>query len=413
MNMINKVFSAEQLDNKDPLAKKVGAFSLPNDTIYLDGNSLGPLPKSAEARASEVVKQQWGQGLITSWNKHQWISLPQHVGDKIGYLIGARSGQVICCDSISINLFKVLSAALKMRPERKVIATTRDNFPTDIYMVQGLLELLGDEYSVRYIDESNIGSQLSDDIAVLMLTQVNFRTGLKLDMQSITAQAHDKNILTLWDLAHSAGAFPVFVDECEVDFAVGCTYKYLNGGPGAPAFIYVAERHQAQYKQPLSGWMGHSSPFSFSPDYAPDSTVKQNLCGTPGVIGMSILDAALDVFDGVSLKAVDEKSKKLQAFFIAEAKRAGVLDYFSLVSPPIDVRGSQLALAHDEAYAICQAWIAEGVIADFRAPNILRIGFAPLYLSFTNVEKAVQTLSDIMVEKRYENAIFQQRQSVT
>lgn len=413
MNMINKVFSAEQLDNKDPLALKVEAFSLPDDTIYLDGNSLGPLPKSAEARASEVVEKQWGQDLITSWNKHQWISLPQLVGDKIGNLIGAKNGQVICCDSISINLFKVLSAALKMRPERKVIATTRDNFPTDIYMVQGLLELLGDKYSVRYIDESNIGAQLSDDIAVLMLTQVNFRTGLKLDMQSITALAHDKNILTLWDLAHSAGAFPVCLDDCDVDFAVGCTYKYLNGGPGAPAFIYVAERHQAQYKQPLSGWMGHSAPFSFSPDYAPDSTVKQNLCGTPGVIGMSILDAALDVFDGVSLKAIDEKSKKLQAFFIAEAKRAGVLDYFSLVSPPIDVRGSQLALAHDEAYAICQAWIAEGVIADFRAPNILRIGFAPLYLSFTDVEKAVQTLSDIMVEKRYENATFQQRQSVT
>ena len=413
MNMINKVFSAEQLDNKDPLALKVEAFSLPDDTIYLDGNSLGPLPKSAEARASEVVEKQWGQDLITSWNKHQWISLPQLVGDKIGNLVGAKNGQVICCDSISINLFKVLSAALKMRPERKVIATTRDNFPTDIYMVQGLLELLGDEYSVRYIDESNIGAQLSDDIAVLMLTQVNFRTGLKLDMQSITALAHDKNILTLWDLAHSAGAFPVCLDDCDVDFAVGCTYKYLNGGPGAPAFIYVAERHQSQYKQPLSGWMGHSAPFSFSPDYAPDSTVKQNLCGTPGVIGMSILDAALDVFDGVSLKAIDEKSKKLQAFFIAEAKRAGVLDYFSLVSPPIDVRGSQLALAHDEAYAICQAWIAEGVIADFRAPNILRIGFAPLYLSFTNVEKAVQTLSDIMVEKRYENATFQQRQSVT
>ena len=411
--MINKVFSAEQLDNKDPLALKVEAFSLPDDTIYLDGNSLGPLPKSAEARASEVVEKQWGQDLITSWNKHQWISLPQLVGDKIGNLVGAKNGQVICCDSISINLFKVLSAALKMRPERKVIATTRDNFPTDIYMVQGLLELLGDEYSVRYIDESNIGAQLSDDIAVLMLTQVNFRTGLKLDMQSITALAHDRNILTLWDLAHSAGAFPVCLDDCDVDFAVGCTYKYLNGGPGAPAFIYVAERHQSQYKQPLSGWMGHSAPFSFSPDYAPDSTVKQNLCGTPGVIGMSILDAALDVFDGVSLKAIDEKSKKLQAFFIAEAKRAGVLDYFSLVSPPIDVSGSQLALAHDEAYAICQAWIAEGVIADFRAPNILRIGFAPLYLSFTNVEKAVQTLSDIMVEKRYENATFQQSQSVT
>ncbi len=411
--MINKVFSAEQLDNKDPLARKVEAFSLPDNTIYLDGNSLGPLPKAAEARANEVVKHQWGQDLITSWNKHQWISLPQHVGDKIGQLIGAKRGQVICCDSISINLFKVLSAALKMRPGRKVIATTRDNFPTDIYMVQGLLDLLGDQYSVRYIDESNIGAQLSDDIAVLMLTQVNFRTGLKLDMKSITEQAQDKNILTLWDLAHSAGAFPVCLDASNVDFAVGCTYKYLTGGPGAPAFIYVAERHQANYKQPLSGWMGHSAPFSFSPDYAPDNSVKQNLCGTPGVIGMSILDAALDVFEDVSLKAIDEKSKKLQAFFIAEAKRSGVLEHFTHVSPPIDVRGSQLALAHDEAYAICQAWIAEGVIADFRAPNILRIGFAPLYLSFANVERAVHKLSEIMAEKRYENAVFQQKQSVT
>lgn len=413
MNMINKVFSSEQLDDKDPLAHKAGAFSLPDNTIYLDGNSLGPLTKSAEKRAVEVVQEQWGQGLITSWNKHQWISLPQQVGDKIGELIGAQQGQVICCDSISINLFKVLSAALKMNPRRKVIATTRDNFPTDIYMVQGLLDLLGEEYSIRYVDEASISSQLTDDIAVLMLTQVNFRSGLKLDMKGITEQAHAKGILTLWDLAHSAGAFPVCLDDCNVDFAVGCSYKYLNGGPGAPAFIYVARRHQDSYQQPLSGWMGHSAPFSFSPDYAPDSSVKQNLCGTPGVIGMSILDAALDVFDDVSLKAIDEKSKKLQAFFIAEAKRAGVLEHFGVASPPINCRGSQLALAHDEAYAICQAWIAEGVIADFRAPNILRIGFAPLYLSFADVEKAVTRLAIIMNEKRYENATFQQRQSVT
>lgn len=413
MNMINKVFSAKQLDEKDPLSSKADAFSLPEGTIYLDGNSLGPLPKSAEKRASEVVKKQWGEGLITSWNKHRWISLPQRVGEKIGTLIGAKQGQVICCDSISINLFKVLSAALKMHPERKVVATTRDNFPTDIYMVQGLLDLLGDEYSIRYIDETNIGAQLTDDIAVLMLTQVNFRSGLKLDMKDITAQAHSKGILTLWDLAHSAGAFPVYLDDCNVDFAVGCTYKYLNGGPGAPAFIYVAHRHQAGYKQPLSGWMGHSSPFSFSPDYVPDNSVKQNLCGTPGIIGMSILDAALDAFDGISLKAIDEKSKKLQAFFIAEAKRASLLEELVVVSPPLDKRGSQIAFAHENAYAICQAWIEQGVIADFRAPNILRVGFAPLYLSFADIEKAVLSLAAIVKEKHYDQAIFKQRQSVT
>ncbi len=411
--MINKVFSAKQLDEKDPLFSKADEFALPNDTIYLDGNSLGPLPKKAEERASEVVKTQWGEGLITSWNKHQWISLPQQVGDKIGTLIGAKQGQVICCDSISINLFKVLSAALKMHPERKVIATTRDNFPTDIYMVQGLLDLLGDEYSIRYLDENSVGAQLDEDIAVLMLTQVNFRSGLKLDMKGITEQAQNKGILTLWDLAHSAGAFPVDLDECNVDFAVGCTYKYLNGGPGSPAFIYVAQRHQCDYKQPLSGWMGHSSPFSFSPDYTPDTSIKQNLCGTPGIIGMSILEAALDVFEGVSIKAIDEKSKKLQAYFIAEAKRAGLLDELKVVSPSLDNRGSQIAFAHDDAYAICQAWIAEGVIADFRAPNILRVGFAPLYLSFADIEKAVATLAAIISEKRYDNEVFKQQQSVT
>lgn len=410
---MNKVFSAQQLDEKDPLRDKVAAFSLPENTVYLDGNSLGALPKAAKERAVDVVNRQWGEDLITSWNTNDWISLPQTVGDKIGALIGAKQGQVVCCDSISINLFKVLSAAIKMQPTRKVIATTRDNFPTDVYMVQGLLDLLGEEYTIRYVDEHNIESELSDDIAVLMLTQVNFRTGNKLDMQRVTSQAHDKGILTLWDLAHSAGAFVVKLDECQVDFAVGCTYKYLNGGPGAPAFVYVAERHQSKYKQPLSGWMGHSSPFAFSPDYTPDSSIKQNLCGTPGVIGMSILDAALSVFEDVSMKAVDEKSKKLQAFFIAEAKREGVLAHFDIASPAIDVRGSQVALAHDDAYAICQAWIDEGVIADFRAPNILRVGFAPLYLTFANIGEAVQKLAVVMREARYNDPKYKAKNRVT
>jgi kynureninase len=411
--MVTKVFSAEQLDDKDPLRLKRDEFALPQDTIYLDGNSLGPLPKAAEVRAHDVVKRQWGDGLITSWNQHHWISMPSRVGDRIGQLIGAASGQVVCCDSISINLFKVLSAALKMNPSRKVIATTRDNFPTDIYMVQGLLDLLGDEYCLRYIDEDNICNELDEDVAVVMLTQVNFRTGKKLDMQKVTAFAQGKGILTLWDLAHSAGAFPVDLDACNVDFAVGCTYKYLNGGPGAPAFVYVAQRHQKDYQQPLSGWMGHSAPFEFSPDYTPDPSIKQNLCGTPGVIGMSILEASLTVFDGVSLKAIDEKSKKLQAFFMAEAKNSGLLDAFTLVSPCVDDRGSQLALAHDDAYAICQAWIAQGVIADFRAPNILRIGFAPLYLCFKDIEVAVQKLNKIMVDKTYKQPLFSQKQAVT
>lgn len=411
--MMNKVFSAEQLDSKDPIRHKRELFSLPENTVYLDGNSLGPLPKAAELRAREVVNEQWGRDLITSWNKHQWISLPSKVGDQIGALVGAKSGQVICCDSISVNLFKVLSAALKMQPHRKVIATTKDNFPTDLYMVQGLIELLGDDYRLEYIDEHNIEASLNDEIAVLMLTQVNFRSGNKINMKDVTALAHKHDILTLWDLAHSAGAFPVELDDAHVDFAVGCTYKYLNGGPGSPAFIYVAERHQQRYKQPLAGWMGHAAPFAFEPDYQPAQSIKQNLSGTPGVIGMSILSAALEAFDDVSLKALDEKSKKLQTFFICEAKRAGVWDAFDFASPIIDNRGSQIALKHKDAYAICQAWIAQGVIADFRAPDILRIGFAPLYLRFVDIEYAVAQLSLIIEERQYEDPAFKQKHHVT
>lgn len=401
------------LDNHDALRHIRSQFSLPEGIVYLDGNSLGPLPTNAKARAKEVVEKQWGDDLITSWNKHSWINLPSIVGDKIGAIVGAEKGQVVSCDSISVNLFKALSAALKLNPTKKVIATTRDNFPTDIYMVQGLIDLLGDEYTIRYLDERDIEGQLSDDIAVLMLTQVNFRSGFKLDMASITESAHASNILTLWDLAHSAGAFPVELDACNVDFAVGCTYKYLNGGPGSPAFIYVAFKHQAEYKQPLSGWMGHNAPFAFSPDYVSPNTVKQNLCGTPGIVSMSILDAALSVFEGLDINDVAKKSVALQEHFIKCMEQYGIFNAFEFASPTVDVRGSQLAFRHEHAYAICQAWIARGVIADFRAPDILRIGFAPLYLRFDDIRAAVEKLASIMNEKTYLNKEFQQKLHVT
>jgi len=401
------------LDNHDALKHIRSQFSLPEGIVYLDGNSLGPLPTNAKARAKEVVEKQWGDDLITSWNKHSWINLPSIVGDKIGAIVGAEKGQIVSCDSISVNLFKALSAALKLNPTKKVIATTRDNFPTDIYMVQGLIDLLGDEYTIRYLDERDIEGQLSDDIAVLMLTQVNFRSGFKLDMASITESAHASSILTLWDLAHSAGAFPVELDACNVDFAVGCTYKYLNGGPGAPAFIYVAFKHQAEYKQPLSGWMGHNAPFAFSPDYVSPNTVKQNLCGTPGIVSMSILDAALSVFEGLDINDVAKKSVALQEYFIECMEQYDIFNAFEFASPTVDVRGSQLAFRHEHAYAICQAWIARGVIADFRAPDILRIGFAPLYLRFDDIRAAVEKLASIMNEKTYLNKEFQQKLHVT
>lgn len=401
------------LDKQDPLGDKKALFALPENVIYLDGNSLGAMPLAAQQRAESVVREQWGNGLITSWNQHNWIGLPQRVGDRIGALVGAAQGQVVCCDSISVNLFKVLSAALKMRPERQVIATTKDNFPTDIYMAEGLISLLSDSHELTFIDEQNIADALHEDIAVLMLTQVNFRTGYRQNMEAITRAAHDKGILVVWDLAHSAGAFEVALDACQADFAVGCTYKYLNGGPGAPAFIYVASRHQQDYVQPLSGWMGHASPFAFDPHYQPANGVSQNLSGTPGVVGMSILDASLDVFEGTDLAEIRNKSVALMDWFSQCLKTYELDTELECCSPPVDVRGSQLAFRHPEAYAICQAWIAEGVIADFRAPDILRIGFAPLYLSFGDIAEAVSRLHDVMQNKTYLQPTFQQKQTVT
>lgn len=404
---------AAVLDQQDALAHKRALFSLPPNTVYLDGNSLGALPHACKHAAKAVVEQQWGEGLITSWNKHQWIDLPAQVGDRIGDLIGAAAGQVVCCDTISTNLFKALSGAMKMSPSRKTIATTRDNFPTDIYMAEGLLSLLGNEYKLQFLDEQNIAAELHDDIAVLMLTQVNFRSGRKLDMAAITTAAHQKGILTLWDLAHSAGAFPVHLDKVKADFAVGCTYKYLNGGPGSPAFIYVAHRHQLAYEQPLSGWMGHKSPFTFSHQYTPHDSVKRNLCGTPGVIGMQVLKAALTVFDDLDMAALEHKSAKLQAYFLSQLAKRDLLQHFTLISPQPEDNGSQLALVHPHAYAICQAWIDSGVIADFRAPNILRIGFAPLYLRFVDIEYAIEQLTDIVQQEIYLREKYQVVNEVT
>lgn len=404
---------ARDQDQADPLAHKKSEFYLPDGVIYLDGNSLGALPHAARRRATEVVESQWGDGLITSWNQHNWIDLPHRVGHKLAGLLGAAEGQLVCCDSISVNLFKLLSAALKMRPDRHVIATTADNFPTDIYTAEGLIAQLGGKHALRLLDEQTLCESLSDDIAVLMITQVNFRTGLKQDMQAVTRAAHEKGILVIWDLAHSAGAFPVELDASNADFAVGCTYKYLNGGPGAPAFVYVASRHQADYVQPLSGWMGHAEPFAFSPHYQPAAGIRQNLSGTPGVIGMSILDAALEVFEDVPLTALRDKSLALMRFFEECLQAYGIADHLTPCYPSAQERGSQLAFRHPHAYAICQAWIADGVIGDFRAPDILRIGFAPLYLSYADIAQAVARLAVILTEQRYQDPVFQQKLHVT
>ena len=403
------------LDKADPLAKKRFEFELPANTIYLDGNSLGALPKVVKSKVAEVVSQQWGNELIKSWNSHNWIDLPIKVGEKIAPIIGAAQGQVICCDSISVNLFKLLCSALQLSSGRTVVLSTNDNFPTDLYLVQGLSDLLGpDLCQLKLAQEQHIEQHLTESVAVLLLTQVNFRTGKLLDMEKLTQLAHDKGILVIWDLAHSAGALPVELDKCQVDFAVGCGYKYLNGGPGAPAFLYVAKRHQDVINQPLSGWMGHAEPFAFDPDYTPAPNINQYQCGTPSIIAMSVLDAALDVWQDVNVLHIRHKSVALADVFIALIQMNACLHDLILISPDIaQQRGSQLAFSHNDAFAICQALIENGVVADFRAPDILRFGFTPLYTSFEDIWLAVTKLVNIVESERYKEGRFNVTLKVT
>ncbi|MEP1445617.1 MAG: kynureninase [Paraglaciecola sp.] len=403
------------LDKTDPLADKRLEFDLPKDVVYLDGNSLGALPRAVKTHLSQVLCQQWGNDLIKSWNDHQWIDLPVKVGEKIAPIIGAASGQVICCDSTSVNLFKLLCSALTLNSDRNVVLSTEDNFPTDLYMVQGVSDLLGEDLChLQLVDEKDIQQNLTESVAVLLLTQVNFRTGKSLDMAKLTQLAHDKGILVIWDLAHSAGALPVELDQCEADFAVGCGYKYLNGGPGAPAFLYVATRHQEFVKQPLSGWMGHTNPFAFDTHYQASSNINQFQCGTPSVIAMSALDVALDVWRNVDMLTIQTKSVALSQVFLRLMQQHQPLDDLTLCSP-VDAkqRGSQLAFSHNDAYAICQALIEKGVIADFRAPNMIRFGFTPLYTSFEDVWRAINTLRDVVESKLYQAQRFKVAAKVT
>lgn len=403
------------LDANDLLAHKKEEFRLPTGCIYLDGNSLGALPHGAMTRINQVVAQQWGNDLIKSWNSHQWIDLPLTVGAKIAALIGAEPGQVICCDSISVNLFKLLCSALVLQKGRHIVLSQDDNFPTDLYMVQGLSDLLGQQQcELRVCHEEEIEASLNSDVAVLLLTHVNFRSGRLHNMQRMTKLAHQHGILVIWDLAHSAGALPVKLDECDVDFALGCGYKYLNGGPGAPAFIYVAKRHQLKAKQPLSGWMGHLTPFDFSSDYVAAQGVNRYLCGTPAILSMSALDAALDIFADVDMQQVRLKSLKLAKLCLDLFAQYPALAELHLASPlRNEERGSQLAFSHPKAYAICQALIAQNVICDFRAPNILRFGFTPLYTSYVDIWSAVVRLNGIIEDKRYTDPAFNQHAKVT
>ncbi|GIW24464.1 kynureninase [Meiothermus sp.] len=408
-----RIATIQALDQADPLSAKREAFVLPEGLVYLDGNSLGMLPRIVQSRVEQVVKQQWGHDLIRSWNLHGWVDLPVKVGAKIARLIGAEPDEVVAADSTSVNLFKVLLAALRLRPERRVIVSDVDNFPTDLYIAQGVSALLGG-YELRLVKKDEIEEALDHQTAVLMLTEVDYRTGYRYDMGRLTRMAHERGALALWDLAHSAGAFPVYLNQHGVDFAVGCGYKYLNGGPGAPAFLFVARRHQEAAFPFLSGWMGHKAPFAFIPEYVAAEGIRRLTVGTPSVLSMSALDAALEVFVDVDLEALREKSLRLTDLFIELMEPLAARYGFELVTPREHAqRGSQVAYRHQEGYAVMQALISQGVIGDFRAPDIVRFGFTPLYLRFMDVWEAVQRLEHVMRQDLWKDPRFQQRAKVT
>ena len=409
---------AKAQDAADPFYALKSAFALPEGVIYLDGNSLGPLPQSVPSRLSHSITHEWGTDLITSWNKAGWIDLPETCAHKIAPLIGADPENVMVCDSTSVNLFKAISAALLCNP-RKFILTEERNFPTDNYIAEGVLRLHQQDTEILYCaSPEDILKQLAThhgEIALVMLTEVNYRNGFRHDMAEITKAAHQAGALILWDLAHSAGAVAVDLEACDVDFAVGCGYKFLNGGPGAPAFIYAAKRHQGRFQQPLSGWFAHQDPFGFHPTYAPDKTMKQYLCGTPHILSLAALDEALTLWDGLDRTALFAKSQKLISYFIAliQARCSGY--GLSVLTPTqADRRGSQVALCHaDSGYAMISALIAEGVIGDFRSPDILRFGITPLYLGYEDIWHAIDRFADILATRRWDDPRFHQRKTVT
>jgi kynureninase len=405
--------ACEARDRADPLAAYRDRFVLPADTIYLDGNSLGALTKAAAARVRAVVEQQWGADLIKSWNVHDWIGLPARVGGKIARLVGAKPGEVVCADSTSVNLFKLLAAALKLRPDRSVILSEPGNFPTDLYIAQGLIEMLGGRHELKLVPGEDISGAIDERVAVVSLTEVNYKSGRIHDMKRVTDAAHARGALMLWDLAHSAGAIAVDLNAAGADLAVGCGYKYLNGGPGAPAFLFIAERHQAQIRPPLSGWMGHAHPFTFDVDYEPAPGIARNLCGTPPVLSMAALDASLDVMLEADMRAMRRKSLDLGDLFLALVEQECAGHGFVVGSVPTAERGSQIGLLHPEGYAIMQALIARGVVGDFRAPDMLRFGFAPLYNRYVEMFDAVAILKQVMDRRDWDTPRFKARAAVT
>jgi kynureninase len=402
---------SQQLDAADPLAFARERFSLPAGVIYLDGNSLGALPVAAPAALANTAERQWGEDLIASWTKHDWIDWPMQIAAKVAPIVGAKPNELLIADSTSVCLFKLLAAAVRARLERKTILTQKRNFPTDLYVAQGLAEMLG--LQLKAVEPEEVPGSIGDDTAVVTLTHVDYRSAAFYDMRAINDAAHAAGALTVWDLSHSAGAIALDLDGSGCDLAVGCGYKYLNGGPGAPAFLYVAERLQDELHNPLQGWMGHAEPFAFDDDYRAVAGIGRFLTGTPSILALAALDAGLETFADVAMRDVEAKGRALSQLFIEEVEaRCG--SEVRLASLRDDAaRGSHVVFAHPQSYAVMQALIARGVIGDFRAPDLMRFGFAPLYNRFAEIVRAAEILGEILSSREWDQPRFQQRAKVT
>ena len=402
---------AQQLDESDPLAGARDRFTVPEGLMYLDGNSLGALPAATPARIDELIRGEWGQDLIAGWNKHGWIDAPMRVAAKLAPIVGAQPSELLIADSTSVCLFKLLAAAMRARPGRRVILTQQGNFPTDTYVAEGLAEMLGLE--LRRVDARDMAAAIDTDTAVVSLSHVDYRSGSRVDMVAVNEAARAAGTLVVWDICHSAGAIEVELNSTGCELAVGCGYKYLNGGPGSPAFIYVAEHLQAQLQPPLQGWMGHAEPFAFEEGYRPTSGIARFLTGTPSIIALVALETGLDTFDGIAMADAESKSRALLRLFIDEVKaRCG--DEVRLFGPrDLADRGSHVCFAHPEGYAVMQALIERGIVGDFRAPDLMRFGFTPLYTRFEDAWRAADALANILETREWDQPRFKKRRKVT
>ena len=415
---ITKLICAQQ-DADDTLRHTRDRFDLPDGVIYLDGNSLGALPRMTAAKLQTSIREQWGRDLIRSWNTHDWVTFPQRIGDRIAQLLGAGKGEIVATDSTSVNIFKLLAGALNLPgirddAKRRVILSEIGNFPTDLYMAQGLNALLGNRYQLKLVPAEQLAASLDDTVAVALITQVNYSSGHLHNMTNLNAKARQAGTHIVWDLSHSAGAVPVALHDSGAEMAVGCGYKYLNGGPGAPAYLYLALSLQTNFATPLAGWFGHQSPFLFTPNYVAAPGIERLLCGTPSVLAMQALDCGIDTFEGIEMSALRTKSLALSDLFWALMEQHCASYSFTCISPKDHaLRASQLSFAHDHAYEIMQAIIERGVIGDFRQPNLLRFGFTPLYTRYIDVWNAVMTILDVMQSCAWQDKKYQHRNTVT